>query len=177
MPPLGETRPGWKVLRVLGNLLGLDGFNFESSDQIMNEIKGALGDLNGHLSNASGVALAPLSSTDASIERIADVPIYFADSLVRRAPALQRTADGRAPELRINGALALKLKIANGTRVRVSQDAGHAELIARIDPGVADDTVRIAAGHVSTSDLGPMIGAVSLEVLSQPHAEPQGEAA
>jgi NADH-quinone oxidoreductase subunit G len=172
VPPLGETRPAWKVLRVLGNLLGLDGFGYESSDQILAEIKAQLGDIKSRLGNLSGLAIQPLSGAgDASggIERIADVPIHFADSLVRRAVALQRTADAAPPELRINGKLALKLKIASGARVRVTQGGGHAELITRIDPGVADDTVRIASGHISTAALGAMIGSVNLEVLE--HAE------
>ena len=177
VPPLGETRPGWKVLRVLGNLLGLDGFNFESSEQIMDEIKGALGDLSSHLNNASGVAVSALRPVDSGIERIADVPIYFADSLVRRAPALQRTADARPPEIRVNGAMALRLELANGTLVRVSQGDGSAELVTRIDPGVADGTVQIAAGHISTTHLGPMIGPIGLEVIAQPIADPQGVAA
>jgi NADH-quinone oxidoreductase subunit G len=174
VPPLGETRPGWKVLRVLGNLLGLEGFGYESSDQILAEINAALGDIKERLGNLSGVAIKPLASAEASsagagLERIADVPIHFADSLVRRAAALQRTTDARAPELRINGQLALKLKLASGARVRVTQGDGHAELITRIDPGVADDTVRIASAHISTAALGAMIGPVSVEVLE--HAE------
>jgi NADH-quinone oxidoreductase subunit G len=177
VPPLGETRPGWKVLRVLGNLLGLGGFDFESSDQIMNEIISGLGDIKGHLNNASGVTIEAQPKAASAIERVADVPIYFADSLVRRAPALQRTADAHPPELRLNGALALKQRIANGSLVRVRQGAGSADLIARIDPGVADETVRIAAGHILTAELGPMIGVVNLEVIAQPVAETEGEAA
>jgi NADH-quinone oxidoreductase subunit G len=163
--PLGETRPGWKVLRVLGNLLGLEGFDYESSDQILAEIKGTLGDLAPHLGNQSGVSIDALAPSSEAIERVADVPIHFADSLVRRAPALQRTSDAAPPELRINGKLALKLKLANGTLARVTQGAGTADLITRIDPDVADETVRIASSHALTAALGPMIGPVAIEVL------------
>ena len=92
--PLGDTRPAWKVLRVLANLLGLPGFEFESSQDVLEQIAGIE---NGH------VAVAKLSNaTDASIQLTA-VPhvapavasIYQLDGLLRRATSLQLTADAR----------------------------------------------------------------------------------
>ena len=97
--PLGDTRPAWKVLRVLGNLLGLQGFDYDTSESIRNELfgKGAT-DLSGKLNNKA--TLAPTVGAYApagQLERVTDVPVYFTDALARRAEPLQRTADANAP--------------------------------------------------------------------------------
>ena len=94
--PLGETRPAWKVLRVLANLLGLPGFDFESSQDVLAAARGA--------QDAGQPFVSPASlgnTTRAAIDLlpVAGEPvvasIYQLDGLVRRAPALQATADAR----------------------------------------------------------------------------------
>ena len=69
----------------------------------------------------------------AGIERIADVPIYFADAMVRRAPALQRTADARPPRARMNALTLQRLGVAEGGQVRVRQGRGEAVLAVAVD--------------------------------------------
>ena len=95
--PLGETRPAWKVLRVLGNMLGLPGFSFESSVEVLAQVFGPAVDglsqvAAGKLSNASDV-LPTAGAAPASRPAVAS--IYQLDSLVRRATSLQLTADAR----------------------------------------------------------------------------------
>ena len=95
--PLGEARPAWKVLRVLGNALGLPGFEFASSQEVLVAVRGAQdadkdfvqGDV---LSNATSAAmdLSPAAGRPVS------AAIYQLDGIVRRAPSLQSTADARA---------------------------------------------------------------------------------
>lgn len=98
--PLGETRPGWKVLRVLGNLLGLQGFEFETSQDVLAKLQAGVG--------ADGAATIPaerlqnraaegldLSAPAAAAQEPVTAAIYELDGLVRRAPSLQLTADGR----------------------------------------------------------------------------------
>jgi len=97
------------------------------------------------------------------IQRIADVPIYFADSLVRRSPPLQKTKDAQPPRVRMNGRLMSRLGVAKGDLVLVSQQGGQARLKADLDERVPDDCVRIAAAHPTTAGLGPMFGAVLVE--------------
>jgi NADH-quinone oxidoreductase subunit G len=89
--PLGDTRPAWKVLRVLANLLGLPGFDFESSQDVLNQISG-LDAVVDALSNATDAAVR-LESTNQAAPAVA--MIYQLDSLVRRATSLQLTADAR----------------------------------------------------------------------------------
>ena len=95
--PLGETRPAWKVLRVLGNMLGLPGFSFESSVEVLAQVFGPAVDgrsqvAAGKLNNASDV-LPTAGAAPASRPAVAS--IYQLDSLVRRATSLQLTADAR----------------------------------------------------------------------------------
>jgi NADH-quinone oxidoreductase subunit G len=90
--PLGETRPAWKVLRVLANLLGLPGFAFESTADVLADV-GLPGDvLAEKLSNATAASLQP-SSGPVAAPVVAS--IYQLDGIVRRAPSLQLTADAR----------------------------------------------------------------------------------
>lgn len=97
--PLGDTRPAWKVLRVLANMLELSGFDFDSSQDVLKSIPG--------LAFGESVRVVPerlSNATKASIQLgvAADAPvvasIYQLDGIVRRAPALQSTADARSVE-------------------------------------------------------------------------------
>ncbi len=165
--PAGETRPGWKVLRVLGNLFELSGFDFETSEDVKREALGDIANLAARLDNSSptidalGAAAAPLPA--AGIERIADVPIYAGDALVRHAAALQATADARPPVAALPQALWAQLRLKPGALVRISQGAAQALLPARLDPTLAAETVRIPAGHADTVILGAMFGTVRIE--------------
>ncbi len=94
--PLGDTRPAWKVLRVLGNLLGLSGFDADSSQAVLaSALPGArVGEVvdSARLSNAVSVNI---DTQRATLEPCV-APIYQLDGLVRRASSLQLTADARA---------------------------------------------------------------------------------
>jgi NADH-quinone oxidoreductase subunit G len=89
--PLGEARPGWKVLRVLGTELGLPGFDYQSSEEVRTELARLCGtpELQGYR-GSHGVVAAPSGGAS-----IVDVPMYQVDAVVRRSPSLQRTAEGR----------------------------------------------------------------------------------
>ena len=160
--PRGETRPAWKVLRVLGGLLGLQGFAQESSDEVKAEALGDIAALPGRLSNRTK-ATAAVAAAAEGLERIADVPIYSADALVRRAPSLQLTADARPPVASLPAALWQSLGLVEGAEVVVSQGDARAVLQARLDAGLAANTVRVPAGHPLTATLGAMFGAVRVE--------------
>ncbi len=165
--PLGETRPAWKVLRVLANLIGIPGFDFASADEVRAELLGKV-DLAAQLSNglADNGRLETAAPGTIGIQRIADVPIYFADALVRRAQSLQRTADAAVPVASMAGALLVRMGLRQGDRVRVAANGGEAVLEVRRDDRVPPDCVRIPAAHSLTSTLGPMFGEVELARVS-----------
>jgi len=164
--PLGDTRPAWKVLRVLGNLLGLDNFAYESSEDIRNEVLGVKTldglDLSAQLSNRADIALhAP--QTSAEIQRVADVPIYFSDAIARRSESLQQTVDAQAPNVKLSASLAKSLGVSAGSLVRVTQGTGSVTLPCAIESGLPNNVVRLAAGHASTAALGSMFGSIKVE--------------
>ena len=163
--PLGDARPAWKVLRVLGNVLALPGFDYENSEQVRDELLGTGAEFVGDkLSNAiSGVALAVAAGSAGGLQRIADVPIHFADPLARRAPALRLTRDGQAPQARANAATLAQLGLESGIQVRVRQGAGDATLSLLADEGVPTGCVRVAAAHAATAALGEAFGQITVE--------------
>ncbi|HEU4923144.1 MAG TPA: NADH-quinone oxidoreductase subunit NuoG [Burkholderiales bacterium] len=156
--PLGDARPGWKVLRVLGSLLGRQGFEFDTIEQVRAACLSGK-DVQGLLSNRISVEEKRVSEKPQGIQRIADVPIYFADPLVRRSSPLQKTRDARPPRAWMNSRLLAKLGLAAGQPVLVN---GAAKLMAALDDRLPDDCARIAAGHPTTAGVGPMFGSLEL---------------
>ncbi len=98
--PLGEARPAWKVLRVLGNMLGVAGFDFDSSQEVLAAAKLDNSKLN-NAASTSGVSSTEASASQAISSKPCTASIYQLDGLVRRAPALQLTADARHFDLEI----------------------------------------------------------------------------
>src|SRR5437773_1219222 len=161
--PLGEARPAWKVLRVLGNLMSLPGFDHESSEAVRDEVCRAE-DVAGRLDNRlNGLELALDSASGEGLQRIADVPIYFGDPIVRRAASLQRTRDALPPRAWAGPMLAQTLALKAGEPVRGRPGQGEAIVELGIDERLPAGCVRLAAAHRHTASLGPMFGTVSVE--------------
>jgi NADH-quinone oxidoreductase subunit G len=158
--PLMETRPAWKVLRVLGNLLGLEGFNQDSSEQVREQALG--GDITGRLSNAT--AATPQAGVKGEgVERFGNLPIYATDALVRNATSLQLTTDGReAATVGLPASLWQQLGLSEGDQVRVVQEGGAAQLPARLEAGLPDGVARVPAGLPQTASLGAVFGGLSI---------------
>jgi NADH-quinone oxidoreductase subunit G len=164
--PLGDTRPAWKVLRVLGNLLGLPGFAHESAEEVRVEALGDMVAIGPRLSNAIDVRIGA-NPVAAGPERLADVAIYATDALVRRSSSLQLTADARAPSASLPPALWHELGLRPGDQVRIGQEGGHVVLPARLDATLAEGTVRVPAGHADTASLGASFGPLTVTRVVQ----------
>jgi NADH-quinone oxidoreductase subunit G len=91
--PLGESRPGWKVLRVLGNLFGLDGFDYFSSEEVRDELRAMTTDIK---ADNTIVWSCPSKLGVEAVSGTMEIPMYAVDAIVRRATSLQKTADGQA---------------------------------------------------------------------------------
>ena len=94
--PVGESRPAWKVLRVLGNLLGLQGFEQQSSEDVRADLRALL---DASAGQASVSVSAPRVAAVATDAHVVDVPMYQVDAVVRRATSLQATRDGQAASM------------------------------------------------------------------------------
>jgi NADH-quinone oxidoreductase subunit G len=92
--PVGEARPTWKVLRVIGNLLDAPGFEYVTSEDILEELREQLGDVQPESTFAGTAAITRPNGADAPTDDV-DIPIYSIDPLVRRAHALQLTDAAR----------------------------------------------------------------------------------
>ncbi|OXJ12137.1 NADH-quinone oxidoreductase subunit NuoG [Burkholderia sp. HI2500] len=163
--PLGDTRPGWKVLRVLGSLLGLPNFEYETAEEVR---LAALGDAGvaSRLSNQTSVAPVRVAANAANggFERLADVPIYHADALVRRAGALHLTAAAKAANAAaLPAALFDKLGLKEGDAVRVRQGERAVQLPAVRDANLAETVVRVSAATPAGAALGSLSGELVVE--------------
>jgi NADH-quinone oxidoreductase subunit G len=173
--PLGDTRPAWKVLRVLANLLGVSGFDYDSSEEVRDEAMpkndGAVsvaGKLNNHI---SGVALqVPSGSASQGLQRISDVPIYSADAVVRRAASLQTTRDAAAPSIVMHSIELQKLGLKSGDAVKVHQGKASTRMKVGADDSVPVAAARVAAGHPDTASLGAMFGFIRVEKITEDRA-------
>jgi NADH-quinone oxidoreductase subunit G len=159
--PFENTRPAWKVLRVLGNLLGLDGFDYESSEQVRDEVLPA--DISSVLNNGIAGFVPQPSRRAEGGQRIADVAIYATDPLVRRATALQKTRDALPPRLRVSPSMLAVLGVEEGGSVKVSSDTGEIRLSAHADSAIPEGCYGLSAGHPTTAPIGAMFGALKVE--------------
>ncbi len=160
--PLGEARPAWKVLRVLGNLLKLDGFEQDTSEAVRDEALQGV-DVATRLNNAIGGVEARAVPAGGGLQRVADVPIYSTDAVVRRSAPLQATVDAVAPRAWLHSEELKKLGVQAGDMVLVKQGQGSIQLAAAADDKLPRGVARIAAGHAATAALGAMFGTVSVE--------------
>ncbi|WP_296223024.1 NADH-quinone oxidoreductase subunit NuoG [Ralstonia sp. UBA689] len=159
---LGDSRPAWKVLRVLGNLLNVGGFDYDTSEVVRDEALAK--PVAERLSNTTTTQTSAPAAAAAGIERLADVPIYHADPIVRRAGSLQLTAAARAAvRAGLPADLFAKLGLADGDAVRVTQGQGSVVLPAVLDRSLASGVIRVPAATEASAQLGAMFGAVSVE--------------
>jgi len=165
--PPGEARPGWKLLRVLGNLLDLPGFGQVSSADVLTELQGICdgpkpsNQLPDDHRPQSNLKVEPRSSGDRLV-RIGNLPIYAVDILVRRAPALQHTPAAVQFSAFLRRTEASALGLAKGDLVEVCQDGFSTRMRVSLDDTVPAGCVRIPVGVAGSEALGDQIGPVSM---------------
>lgn len=158
--PAGEARPAWKVLRVLGNLLEVEGFEYNSSEEVRDELYARVRDF--EVDNAWQAG--PVAEVEAApLERVGDVSMYGVDALVRRASALQQTADGADAAARLALAQAQALGVDEGDAVLVSQGNAHAVIKVALDDRVPMGAVWLPSARPASAGLGLSYGAVELK--------------
>ncbi|MBK5940884.1 NADH-quinone oxidoreductase subunit NuoG [Halochromatium roseum] len=170
VPPPGDSRPGWKVLRVLGTMMELPGFAQNSAREVHDELASQCRDLTPDNQLRGSMPATDLSSATpqgAELFRLGNVPIYATDPLVRRASALQRTPLAEQLAVSLHPEDAAALGLADGQLARVVQVATNGECIEVNAPVVIDDRIavgcaRIPAGVEGSGELGPIMGPVQI---------------
>jgi NADH-quinone oxidoreductase subunit G len=160
---LGDSRPGWKVLRVLGGLVGIDGFLFNMPEEVLGEAlsENYCAKLN---NRPSTDALSNINLVSQSgLERLSDVNIYAGDQIVRRSSALQLTRDAkRGNQVGLGQKQFSELGIGEGDLVCVTQGSQSVSMQATLEVNLAPGAVRISAGTQASAKLGPMFGPVTV---------------
>ncbi len=167
--PLGECRPAWKVLRVLGNVLGLGGFDYDSTEEVRRDIFGGQkpsrvvwNHLNNNLRELVEVSIAP--ARENVFERVGEVPLYQSDAIVRRSPPLQKIKGANAPVAAgVNPADMQKLGLVDGAEAIIKQNGGSVRLKVQADDRVAPGCVRVPAARAETAALGDLFGEIVIE--------------
>jgi NADH-quinone oxidoreductase subunit G len=159
--PLGESRPGWKVLRVLANVWDVPGFEYQSCIEVLQEIK----DTYKAETQKAYAEMHTVTSEPKDLHRIAGVSLYHVDGVVRRSIALQETKDADVANVRINSATANQLGLKAGDSVIVSDSVGKtaAPLPVEIDDHIPNNAAYIAAGIPQTLALGAGYTSINLE--------------
>jgi NADH-quinone oxidoreductase subunit G len=159
--PAGESRPGWKILRVLGNLTGKDGFEQMSSEEVREELKSLIARDTEFSNRYEPAGALEMPARVAGTRAVAYAPIYAGDALVRRAASLQQTPDARARFI-IGPTLAVDLGVADGDLILVRQADISCSLPAEIDDGVPGSCVYVPQGVEATLEFVDRFGAVEV---------------
>lgn len=166
----GSSRPAWKILRVLGSFLDLEGFHYESSEDVKKEVKAIIEKSTTPSFEKMDIPVLKKEKTS-GFSRIGEIPIYAIDSLVRHAEPLQKTQtimEGDVSYARVNTDTANTLQLRDGDQITVKQ--GHAEIVMpiKVDSRIADDAVWIAGGILATAELGDLIGEIEIQKKENP---------
>ena len=157
--PRGEARPGWKILRVLANLLELKGFDYVTVDDVTREIRlpnsGVSYPLAGALPKPRPEGVRSNGRLrDGSLERILDVPLYAVDPVVRRANSLQATRDNPPSAAHVHPRKLAELGLEAGQVVVVRGSEGAVRLPVQPDDRVLEGCAYIPAARPDTAALG-----------------------
>ena len=160
--PRGESRPAWKILRVLGNQFELEGFEYNSSEEVLSEVRRLTKEITPD-NRGNRILPKEIKPEDRGIELVFDTPIYFTDPLVRRASALQSMENLAESVLHIHSSLAEQLGVTDGGSIRVKQADQSVELKSVIDDSLPVSCAMWRRGYKPEPDFGIKPGQFTLE--------------
>lgn len=153
--PKGLARPGWKILRVLGTELGVDGFSYVDIAEVRRDI-GLPAQVS--LPTATHASVRKpndgMQLVEGQLSRVVEVPMYRVDALVRRSPALQKTEDNPGPVALVHPDQAASLNLQDGATVHVVMQDGEAQVVLHFDERVPEGCMWLPAGYAETAGLG-----------------------
>lgn len=155
----GDSRPAWKILRVLANLFELSGFDFESSAEVLSELKTKL-NIAPEL-KTTWFKPEPITKTEAVLTRVGEWPMYRVDAMTRHSLPLQNSAANDTPCITLNSKTAKKYHLNESATV--SQGSIEITLPLTIDDRIAENVAYVANAWGETSDLGLSFGSITLK--------------
>ena len=162
--PLGDARPAWKVIRALGSLLESPGFLYNSAEEVLGDaITKPIEQIVNNQFTAEMRLSTSLAQSNASVERISDLPIYSSDAIVRRAAALQLTRDAKqAMKVGLGTQLFTQFNLKEGDLIQLAQEGSAIQVPVTLESNLADGVVRVSAGGEIAAQLGAMFGPVTI---------------
>ncbi len=160
--PPGDARPAWKIFRVLASELELEGFEYNSPEEITRELQSRCGGI--QLGNLTEFATVPgfAAARDAQLLRAGETPIYATDPVVRRSQPLQKSMDGKQAMASMAASVARELSLSEGDNASVRQNGLVVTLPVRIDDNVPDGCVWVPTGLPETAALGELFGTIEV---------------
>ena len=157
---LGEARPLWKILRVLGNVLNVEGFDYETSEQVLADAV-SISTLPEKLSNDSVLTAISGQAQSDKLIRVGGVGIYHTDPIVRRATSLQQTSHATVPDARVNPNTLAALGLQDGESVVAYQNGAAEQVLVRADNNIAENVVYLPL-HSQNAALGGLMDVIEL---------------
>lgn len=166
--PRGESRPGWKILRVLGNVSKFDGFDYIASTDIQLE-------KHDQLARQSNQPVTTFIPEDLQVEKglmlISEVPAHRTDSLLRRSEALQNTPENQQLEVsRLHPTEIERLGLEAADRMLLSNDKQQYEVAFEADEAIAEGCIYLATTTALSVQLGGAFANVSVTPILE-HAD------
>ena len=158
-PPYADSRPAWRVLRVLGNLFELGGFEQETIE----DVRAGLGEPGSAGTRGWTLPRGLPAPVDDGIERIALVPMYAADVLLRRSKPLQATRDAEFAGVALSPATLERIGLTEGEQALVRQDGRSVALDVIADDRLPDGCACLPAGIAPTAALDAGVSVVVLD--------------
>ena len=157
----GDARPGWKILRLIGSDLGLEGFGQINAAEVLEEARTEIGqaEVSGGEPSLAGV------NYEEGLYRIGELPMYSIDALCRRSEPLQETAQANSLFLGLNPADAARLGLGSGDRAKIRQGEGQVEMDVRISDRVPAGGAWLRSATGATAGLGSAYAPVTVEVV------------
>ncbi len=164
--PFEESRPAWKILRVLGNIFEVEGFDYITSEDVREEAKQKIGAIDASNKMEWRCPTSLADTSDDVIQRIGLLPIYAVDSVVRRANALQQTEDAIAACIILNAETAKQNKIQDEDNVVVTHNNTKLKLRVHIEDSIPNNCAVIPQGVMGIDDFGAAYCEISLSAKS-----------
>lgn len=160
--PPGDAKHAWAVLRMLGSMMELDGFDYANADQVLAAAVNDMGQDDGSTSQfSSSDALERQHSNTGALQRYTEAGIYGSDPIVRRAKSLQKTSDA-ADEIILSPEDANAQGVGDGDTVKVMQEGAGVEMKLKVDASLPAGFICIQSGYGSHAQLGSAFGSVEL---------------
>ncbi len=160
---IDQARPAWKILRVLGNLLELQNFNYETADDVVKEIRALTPQTDAQINLKIPLMRKTLEKNPSNVwDCVSAWPMYRQDMLLRKSPALQKAALNTNAVVKINSHSAALLKVRAGDTLTIQQANRELALPVVIDESVVNQCVVIPSGFSETAALDHSVGYVNV---------------